>query len=202
MPLSARTRSRSKRTREQSPEDNKANVVASASTAEDADAQSPSSGNKRPRLKTAVQGQTRMEVKEEVIETPPSASSIKADSNSAFEPGASKASIPRKGRNKAVPKPDPEAGPSEPRTSTDRRTADETSRSPSPSSSLSENISTRRSQKTSKKAAEKGPSKRETKEREKRWKAWCDERKWIRQYDSGYKQKVNDCELHRSDGTS
>ena len=38
------------------------------------------------------------------------------------------------------------------------------------------------------------------KEREARWRAWCEEHRWEPKDDPGYKQKVGSKEVHRSDG--
>ena len=56
---------------------------------------------------------------------------------------------------------------------------------------------------TKKKGRKKGPSKAELKKaRAEKWKKWCEARKWISQYDPGYRQEAGDVVAHRSDGES
>ncbi|PIL33863.1 hypothetical protein GSI_03569 [Ganoderma sinense ZZ0214-1] len=212
MPRYTSVRASSKRKREPSPEDNKVPIAISPNAADASDAPSQ---NKRPRRAAALKAEAKMQVKEEEDDSIP----IPLNSNPAAvklpEPG-SKVDSDVKVETKPEPSP-PKAVVSKATAKRGRRMPTKQTPAAAPSTTLPSRAGQKADEeqdatltlsadpsagpsKAQKKGGNKGPTKMELKKaREEKWKKWCDARKWIRQYDPGYKQKVGDVVAHRSD---
>ncbi|KAM5535129.1 hypothetical protein V8D89_011215 [Ganoderma adspersum] len=189
MPRYTSIRARSKRKREPSPEDDKA-------------------ANKRPRRAAALKAEAKMQVKEEDDDT---ISPILAPTVVKPEPGL-KLNSDAKVEAKPEPRP-PEAKVSKASAKRGRRMPTKQTPAAGPSTVLPSQpgqeaaaaqdaapIPSESPTQTKKKGRNKGPSKAELKKaRAEKWKKWCEARKWIRQYDPGYQQKVGDVVAHRTD---
>ncbi|TBU44966.1 hypothetical protein BD309DRAFT_751074 [Dichomitus squalens] len=196
------TRTHSKRMREQSPTDEKADVVTSASASGNDNALASTSSNKRLHRVAAVKAEAKVEVKEEVKEKdihsflpPLSVPSLSVKADSVADHGALEAPV-RQSRKKAN-KPDLATGPSSPMGRA--MVVNEPSRRSSPSNDSPQTAPQALPKRTRDEAASKVQSKEE---REERWKKWCVDRKWSRLHDPRYKQKVGDRGVYRSDATA
>ena len=208
MPRYTSVRARSKRKREPSPEDDKAAVTLDTVDTSDAHSQ-----NKRPRRAAALKAETKMQVKEEdddtispilapaVVKPEPSLklnSDAKVEAKAEPRPPEAKVSKASAKRGRRMPtEQTPAAGPSAVRPfQPGQEAAAEQDAALIPSESPSQT-------KKKKKGRKKGPSKAELKKaRAEKWKKWCEARKWISQYDPGYRREAGDVVAHRSDGES
>ncbi|TBU26463.1 hypothetical protein BD311DRAFT_789738 [Dichomitus squalens] len=164
------TRTHSKRMREQSPTDETADVVTSASASGNDNALASTSSNKRLHRVAAVKAEAKVEVKEEVKEEdihsflpPLSVPSLSVKADSVADHGALEASV-RQSRKEAN-KPDLATGPSSPMGRA--MVVNEPSRRSSPSNDSPQTAPQALPKRTRDEAASKGQSKEE---REERWK--------------------------------
>ena len=206
MPRYTSIQARSKRKREPSPEDDKAAVILDA-----VDTSNAPSRNKRQRRVAALKAEAKMQVKEEDDDT---ISPILAPAVVKPEPG-----LKLNSDAKVVTKPEPcppEAKVSKASAKRARRMPTKQTPAAGPSAVLPSQpgqevaaeqdaalIPSESPSRTKKKGKKKGPSKAELKKaRAEKWKKWCEARKWISQYDPGYRQEAGDVVAHRSDGES